>query len=157
MFTAQDMFNHINKLRGEYTSHGPYDGYPWKGQNADSMTWSITMTADSGLTGEAQAEAERVRDGGDPAGERFGYQNGGGEPFWATGIDTPKYMITGWSTDQLDGNLYGRWHTKANGTFRLGCAYQSGSGQYNKKHLLGVGKADVQDKNEIWWVLIFGE
>jgi len=158
MFIADDMFSFVNAIRTEYlhTSDDIFDGYPWKGEYTDTRTWSVTMTRDDALFSEAQAEANALKSGGSPKGERFGYQNGGGEPFWAQGLDSPKYMISGKSSGSLDGNLYGRWHTKANGTARMGYIYQTGTGSYNKKNKLGVGKADVGD-NDVWWVLIFGE
>ncbi|TET32673.1 MAG: hypothetical protein E3J72_19085 [Planctomycetota bacterium] len=156
LFTVQDMFNDINNFRREYSDHSPYDGYPWQGYFRNEMTWSRTMTWDDALADEAQAEAEAVRAGGSPKGERFPNQHQEHEPFWACGLDSPKFMITGKSTNELDGNMHGRWHTKANGTAREGIAYQTGTGEYCHKTMLGVGKADLAD-NEIWWVLIFGE
>ena len=47
-----------------------------------------------------------------------------------------------------------KWHEWQNGSFRMGVAYQTGSGSFNQKSKLGVGCADAGN-NVTWWVLLF--
>jgi len=167
MFTADDMFNEINRKRQMYATHGGYGDYPWQAghgdgtQNIQPWTWPVTMKWDDDLAKEAQDEAERIRDGGSPNGQRFAYQNGSEEAFWGTGLDTPKYMISARSYEGTDHKQYSydyRWWSEFNGTAREGIFYQTGMTHtaHDCKTKLGVGKADL-GANDVWWVLIFGE
>lgn len=154
------MFDYINSMRSSYANHGGYDGYPWKGVNKDPYTWTVKMAWDDSLAKEAQTEADSIAGGGSPKGERFAYQNvGGAEAIWLTGIDTPKYMLSAKSDINIEGKgaaLEYKWHSKGNGTVRMGIFYQTGSDPHANKCKLGVGKADLSD-GSVWWVLIFGE
>lgn len=158
--SPKEMFDYINQMRGEYANHGGYDGYPWKGTNKDPYTWSVKLSWDDALAKEAQTEADAVAGSGSPKGERFAYQNvGGAEAIWLTGIDTPKYMLSAKSDINIEGKgaaLEYKWHSKGNGTVRMGVFYQTGTDPHANKCKLGVGKADLSD-GSVWWVLIFGE
>lgn len=167
LFTVKDMFNYINKTRSTYREHGGYADYPWTAdsahQNIMPWSWSITMKWDEGLAAEAQAEAERIAAGGTPKGKKFKYQNSTvGEPFWASGLETDRYVVAAKSFEATDrrplapGEDYG-WHAVSNGTAREGIFYQTGKdAPHNRKVKLGVGKVDV-GTNDVQWVLIFGE
>ncbi len=163
--SPKEMFDHVNKTRTSYASHIPYDGYPFKGVNAATRTWALTMTWDEGLAAEAQAAANAVASGAKPKGTGFPYQPPNpGEGMYLYGGDTARYMVTalssastvgkdggGWTSDDP-----GKWHLTSNGMYRQAVAYQTGSGAFNKKSKLGVGMADAGGGN-VWWVLVFGQ
>jgi hypothetical protein len=163
--TAHQMFDWVNQTRQQYSNHIPYDGYPFQGQNMASMTWSTILTWDDALAATAQNEAERLAAGGAPQGTYFGFQNdGAGEGFYTMGLDSPAYFVA----SRADGSLpqfvdvYGvkepphHFCVVANGMYRMGVAYQTGSGSYSHKTKLGVGAAEG-GTNVTWWVLVFGE
>jgi hypothetical protein len=156
------MFNWINMSRQQYVQHNPYDGYPWQGTSVTTMTWSIQMSWDAGLAQQAQSEANALASGAQPSGSPVNYANcfgAVGEQMWLTGLSSPTYKLSAKS----DGNNVGppsnpndpcKWHEWQNGSFRMGVAYQTGSGSFNQKSKLGVGCADAGN-NVTWWVLLF--
>lgn len=165
-FTSpEQMFDWVNQVRDQYKGHIPYDGYPFQGNNADVMTWSLVMTWDAGLAAEAQAEAEKLAAGAEPTGLYYPYQNeADGEGMWLSGLETAKYMVSAKSDGYLKGGTdpFGnpeaphKWHDTGNGFYRMAVAYQTGTGTFNHKSLLGVGAAEGGDQ-VTWWVLLFSE
>jgi hypothetical protein len=162
---VMQMFNYVNQTRQQYSNHIPYDGYPFQGMNAQTMTWAKTLTWDASLAAKAQTEADRLANGGKPNGAYFPFQNdGNGEGFYTTGLNSPEY----WIASRADGalpqfkNAYGQLEpphhfcNTANGMYRMAVAYQTGTGNFNKKTKLGVG-ATEGGTNITWWVLLFGE
>jgi hypothetical protein len=162
--SVQQMFDWVNETRQQYSTHIPYDGYPFQGQNADMMTWSLILAWDDGLAAEAQAEAEKVAASSQAEGEYFPYQNEPGEGFWLTGLDTNRYKLSAKSDGYLMpgtdpwGNPKppNKWHHTSNGFYRMAVAYQTGTGQFNHKSKLGIGAAEGGDQIT-WWVLLFSE
>ncbi len=164
--SAREMFDHVNDTRKQYSTHIPYDGYPWEGTNADSMTWSTLFEWDGALATEAQKEATRLAGGGSPVGKGYIYQAPTpGETMYLTGIDTAKYMVSALSDSATKGTPGGgfstpdpgKWHLVNNGTYRLAVAYQTGRSPMNHKKKLGVGLAAAPPGDRVWWVLVFGE
>jgi hypothetical protein len=163
--TPNEMFEHVNATRMQYASHTPYDGYPWVGQNAPTMSWQTTLTWDAALAAEAQTEAESLAQGAAPAGNEYAYQAPTpGESIWLTGLDSPKYRLSAFSDEATVGTPAGpftsgdpgKWHLTQNGTYRLAVAYQTGTGSYSTKKKLGVGMS-AAGATRVFWVLIFGE
>jgi hypothetical protein len=164
-FTSpKDMFDWVNSTRQQYSNHIPYDGYPFQGQNADLMTWSLILAWDDGLAAEAQAEADKVAGGAMPEGEYYPFQNEAGEGFWVTGLETNRYKVTAMSDAATPPgtDVWGnekppnKWHDTANGFYRMAVAYQTGTGEFNQKSKLGVGAAEGGNQ-QTWWVLLFSE
>jgi hypothetical protein len=162
--SAMQMFAYINQIRQQYANHIPYDGYPFQGMNASSMTWSTQLAWDANLAKQAQDEADRLANGGQPTGSYFPFMNDGqGEGFNTWGLDSPAYGLATRASGSLPQfkNAYGTLepphhaYIAANGFFRMGVAYQTGTGGNNKKTKLGVGAAEG-GVNVTWWVLIFG-
>lgn len=163
LHSAQEMFGYINQIRQQYANHIPYDGYPFQGANASSMTWSTQLAWDAGVAKRAQTEAERLAAGGKPQGQYFPFMNdGNGEGFHPYGLDSASYVVATRADGALPEfvNAYGvkepphHAFIAANGFFRMGVAYQTGTAGYNKKSKLGVGAAEG-GVNVTWWVLIF--
>ena len=162
--TPKDMFDYVNQTRDQYKVHTPYDGYPFEGVNSDVMTWSLILAWDEGLAAEAQVEAEKLAGGASPQGKTYPFANEPGETFWASGLDTDRYMITGFSDANTPPgkDAFGnpkppnKWHDTSNGFYRLAVAYQTGTGAFNQKSKLGVGAAEGGDQ-QTWWVLVFSE
>ena len=162
--TPMAMFQWVNAHRQQYSNHTPYDGYPFQGTNASSMTWTIQLAWDATLASEAQAEAERLANGGKPQGQYFPFMNdGNGEGFYTWGLDSSHYFLATRADAALPmfKNAYGvmepphHAYRYENGFYRMGVAYQTGAGAYNKKSKLGVGAAEGGVK-VTWWVLCFG-
>jgi len=163
--TAKEMFDHVNATRTSYSSHIPYDGYPFMGVNATARTWSLTMTWDEELAAAALKEAQALAAGSKVQGTYFTYPPPTpGEPFWLTGLDSPRYMLSAKSSTSTVGTKGGgfssddpgKWHLTNNGMYRLAVAYQTGSKTFSHKTKLGVGMASA-GPGEVWWVLVFGE
>jgi hypothetical protein len=162
--TPMDMFDYVNQTRDQYKVHTPYDGYPFEGVNSDVMTWALILTWDEGLAAEAQAEADKIAGGASPQGKTYPFANEPGETFWASGLETDRYMITGLSDANTPPgkDAFGnpkppnKWHDTSNGFYRLAVAYQTGTGEFNQKAKLGVGAANDGDQ-KTWWVLLFSE
>ncbi len=161
--TPREMFDYVNGTRQRYTSHIPFDGYPWRGKYVERMTWTVTFAWDEDLSAAAQREAEALASGAaGPKGVRFDYQNDpDGEPLWAAGLETDRYQVSARSDARLRGppsrpDGASRWHDVGNGVYRQAVAYQTGTGASSRKTRLGVGAADATD-GATWWVLIFGE
>ena len=161
------MADYINGQRQSYTSHEPFDGYPWKGEYKSPMTWSVKLGWDDGLAQEAQAEADRLGGGGSPDGGEYAYQNSHlfssfpQESVWLKGLETAKYQISAKSDPEVnDQNCPSggpmKWHLATNGTMRQGLFYQTGSGSHNKKTKIGVGMADAGG-GAVWWVILISE
>jgi hypothetical protein len=164
-FTSpMDMFDYVNQTRDQYKVHTPYDGYPFEGVNADAMTWALILAWDEGLAGEAQIEAEKIAAGAPPEGKEYPFANEPGETFWAAGLETDRYKITGLSDANTPPgkDAFGnpkppnKWQDTSNGFYRLAVAYQTGTGEFNQKTKLGVGAAD-DGATKTWWVLLFSE
>jgi hypothetical protein len=160
--TPHQMFDAVNQIRQQYSNHIPYDGYPFQGANANTMTWATLLTWDDALAAIAQKEAERLAGGGMPQGISFPFQNDPGEGFSTWGLTSDQYGVATRADGALPQfkNAYGvlepphHAFIAANGFYRMGVAYQTGSGAYNKKSKLGVGAAEG-GVNVTWWVLIF--
>ncbi len=164
IYSTMQMFAFINSIRQQYSNHIPYDGYPFQGMNASSMTWQSQLVWDATLAKKAQDEADRLAKGGQPMGSYFPFMNDGqGEGFNTWGLDSPTYGLATRASASLPEfkNAYGimepphHAYIAANGFFRMGVAYQTGTGGNNKKSKLGVG-ATEGGTNVTWWVLIFG-
>jgi hypothetical protein len=164
IYSAMQMFAYINQIRQQYANHIPYDGYPFQGMNAQTMTWQTQLVWDANLAKQAQTEADRLAKGGQPMGSHFPFMNDGqGEGFDTWGLDSPTYGLATRASASLPQfkNAYGQLepphhaYIAANGFFRMGVAYQTGTGGNNKKSKLGVGAAEG-GTNVTWWVLIFG-
>jgi hypothetical protein len=162
--TPHQMFDAVNQIRQQYSNHIPYDGYPFQGANANAMTWATILTWDDALAADAQKEAERLASGGMAQGTYFPFMNdGSGEGFYTWGLTSAEYGLATRGDGALPQfkNAYGvlepphHAYMAANGFYRMGVAYQTGSGAYNKKTKLGVGAAEG-GTNITWWVLIFG-
>jgi hypothetical protein len=160
-----ELFDWINEQRGAYAGEGPYlphsryKGIPWQGEGHEIYTFATRFSWDDALAGSALEEAQRLADGGVPAGVQVAGQNGQNRDFWVDGLNTKDWRIT---APEYPGDWEGTYAPSAlhisNGSVRMGLYYHDFGGDGPAITRLGMA-AVIADPNAcaLWWVLQFGE
>jgi len=150
--TRDEIFCYVNRKRMSYVSHGRSNG-PIDEDGDGSVTWPYMMDWDRDLVDSAQAEAERVANGGAPMGSMVG-AGFGAKSLWISGNNTADYVLT-----TVDDYVTDWWdptpccHDPAtpsgistgNGAARMGLYYHDYSGAGPVLTRMGAGM--VEDAN----------
>jgi hypothetical protein len=162
---VQAFFAELNTRRGQYGAEPPYGwhdrykGIPWQGDGHNNVTFPVRFTWDDELAARALEEAQRLADGGQPAGARVAGQNGGSRDFWVDGLNTADWRIT---HAELPADWEGTYDNArpaalhvSNGSARMGFFYHDFGGDGPAINRMGIGAA-MTPSCQVWWVMQFG-
>jgi len=160
---VQAFFEEMNTQRGSYGGEPPYlphdrwKGIPWEGEYHNNWTFPVRFTWDDGLAAQALEEAQRLADGGAPAGTQVAGQNGCCRDFWIDGLNTADWRLTAaeYPGDYDDPYNSTAAFTPGNGSARMGLFYHDFGGDGPAINRMGVGAVSTASC-EVWWVMQFG-
>ena len=155
--SARALCDYLNGAREAAKAHQRYRGVPWRGAYHDTRTWPIRFVASAELDEEAQAEASRLTDGGEPRG-RMHRDSSWRRPIWVEGIDSERQQIA--AADQP-----GDWDPardielrsaliETNGALRLALLHHDTGGKGPVLNRIGCGVATATDGRSRWWVVL---
>jgi hypothetical protein len=160
---VQAFFEELNMRRGQYGGEPPYGwhdrykGIPWQGESHNNVTFPVRFTWDDDLAARALEEAQRLADGGQPAGTVVDGQNGCCRDFWIDGLNTADWRLT---AAEYPGDYDDPYNSTAainpsNGSARMGFFYHDFGGDGPAISRMGIGAVPTATC-EVWWVMQFG-
>lgn len=158
--SPQALCAYLNDARAAGDEHRRYRGVPWRGEYHDTRTWSVRFQADARLDREAQAEAERLAQGGEPRGKKH-RDSSWRRPIWVDGVDSARHQI---AAEDVPGD----WDpardvelrtalVQTNGALRMALLHHDPGGEGPVLTHMGCGEATTAaDGHARWWVILLG-
>jgi hypothetical protein len=153
---ADDLCTWLNQQRDGYSNHGRWSGMPISGHDTTNTTWPYHFTIDPAAAAQAQAEADRLAQGGAPAGQAIAVNFM--KTLWFDGEYTAALTISSmdvpgdWVPAPLSGDVSAGLSTQ-NISARQGIYYQDPGGDGPVLTRVGCGASISASGQARYWVI----